>query len=102
METPTKKVAVVILNYNGIHWLKKFLGDVIKKTTNAELVIADNASTDNSVVELVDTRDSKSLFRKKVSVRVRSVVLYKHVYNRKYSNLQSMKSLDKRRHTNLQ
>ena len=58
--------------------------------------------TDATVVELVDTRDSKSLFRKKVSVRVRSVVLYKHVYNRKYSNLQSMKSLDKRRHTNLQ
>ena len=28
-----------------------------------------------TVVELVDTRDSKSLFRKKVSVRVRSVVL---------------------------
>ena len=27
-----------------------------------------------TVVELVDTRDSKSLFRKKVSVRVRSVV----------------------------
>ena len=26
-------------------------------------------------MELVDTRDSKSLFRKKVSVRVRSVVL---------------------------
>ncbi len=27
-----------------------------------------------TVVELVDTRDSKSLFRKRVSVRVRSVV----------------------------
>ena len=30
-----------------------------------------------TVVELVDTRDSKSLFRKKVSVRVRSVVFKK-------------------------
>ena len=48
MERPTK-IAVIILNYNGIHWLKKFLGDVVKKTTNAEIIIVDNASTDNSV-----------------------------------------------------
>ena len=47
MERPTK-IAVIILNYNGIHWLKKFLGDVVK-TTNAEIIIVDNASTDNSV-----------------------------------------------------
>lgn len=48
METPTK-IAVVILNYNGIHWLKKFLGDVVQKSTNAEIIVADNASTDDSV-----------------------------------------------------
>ena len=34
-----------------------------------------------TVVELVDTRDSKSLFRKKVSVRVRSVVFESQVYS---------------------
>ena len=48
METPTK-IAVVILNYNGIHWLEKFLGDVIQKSNNAEIIVADNASTDDSV-----------------------------------------------------
>ncbi|MDA9898025.1 glycosyltransferase family 2 protein [Flavobacteriales bacterium] len=48
METPTK-VAVVILNYNGIHWLKKFLGDVVLKSPTADVYVADNASTDNSV-----------------------------------------------------
>lgn len=48
METPTK-VAVVILNYNGINWLKKFLRDVIKKTRIADVIIADNASTDDSI-----------------------------------------------------
>ena len=48
METPTK-VAMRGLNYNGIYWLKKFLGDVVKKTTDAEVIIADNASTDDSV-----------------------------------------------------
>lgn len=45
------KVAVVILNYNGVRWLQKFLPNVIANTTynNAEIIIADNASTDNSL-----------------------------------------------------
>lgn len=47
-----KRVAVVILNYNGRKFLEEFLPDVIANT-NAELadiVVADNASTDDSVV----------------------------------------------------
>ena len=47
-----KRVAVVILNYNGRKFLEEFLPDVIANT-NAELadiVVADNASTDVSVV----------------------------------------------------
>lgn len=45
------KVAVVILNYNGKSWLEKFLPNVIQHTTypNAEIIVADNASTDDSV-----------------------------------------------------
>lgn len=45
------KVAVVILNYNGKSWLEQFLPNVIQHTTysNAEIVIIDNASTDNSI-----------------------------------------------------
>ncbi|CAG5080282.1 glycosyltransferase family 2 protein [Parvicella tangerina] len=43
------KVVVAILNYNGVHWLEKFLFDVIEKSQQAEVVIIDNASTDNSV-----------------------------------------------------
>lgn len=45
------KVAVVILNYNGKNWLEKFLPNVIQYTTypNAEVIVADNASTDDSV-----------------------------------------------------
>jgi GT2 family glycosyltransferase len=48
MEAQTK-IAVVILNYNGIHWLKKFLKDVILKSQEAEVYVADNASTDKSL-----------------------------------------------------
>lgn len=46
-----QKVAVVILNYNGKHWLEKFLPNVIQHSTypNTEIIIADNASTDDSI-----------------------------------------------------
>ncbi len=43
------QTAVVILNYNGKHWLEKFLPSVIAHSANAQLIVADNASTDNSV-----------------------------------------------------
>lgn len=46
-----KKVAVVILNYNGERFLEQFLPNVIANTdaTLADIVVADNASTDGSV-----------------------------------------------------
>ena len=45
------KVAVVILNYNGRKFLEQFLPNVIANCdpTTTEIVVADNASTDNSV-----------------------------------------------------
>jgi hypothetical protein len=46
----TKKVAVVILNWNGKGFLEKFLPGVIKNSEGmAEVIIADNDSTDGSV-----------------------------------------------------
>ena len=47
MEAP--KVAVVILNFNGLRWLKQFLQLVIDKSPQAEVYVADNASTDESI-----------------------------------------------------
>lgn len=46
-----KKAAVVILNWNGKDLLKKFLPSVLAHTDNklADIIIADNASTDDSV-----------------------------------------------------
>ena len=46
-----KKVAVVILNYNGKKFLEEFLPNVIANTNAemAEIVVADNASIDGSV-----------------------------------------------------
>ena len=48
-KTELKKVAVVILNYNGKDFLRKFLPTVIDRTSNdAELWVADNNSLDGS------------------------------------------------------
>ena len=45
-----KKVAVVILNYNGKDFLEKFLPIVIENNADfAEIIVADNKSTDDSV-----------------------------------------------------
>ena len=43
------KAAVVILNWNGKHYLEKFLPIVIQYSPNTPVIIADNLSTDDSV-----------------------------------------------------
>jgi len=42
-------VSVVILNYNGKNYLEQFLPDVVRYSPYAEVVVADNGSTDGSV-----------------------------------------------------
>jgi GT2 family glycosyltransferase len=44
-----KKIAVVILNWNGEKLLKQFLPSVISFSSEAKIYVADNASTDNSL-----------------------------------------------------
>ena len=46
-----KKTAVVILNWNGRHFLEQFLPSVIANT-DAEVIVADNGSTDDSLAFL--------------------------------------------------
>ena len=43
------KLAIVILNWNGIELLKEFLPSVVTNSENATIYLADNASTDDSV-----------------------------------------------------
>ncbi len=51
-----KKVALVILNYNGVKFLDKFLPSVIEcSSDHAEIWIADNCSTDGSL-ELLEEK----------------------------------------------
>ena len=44
-----KKIAVVILNWNGTKLLEQFLPSVVAYSPEAEIYVADNASTDESV-----------------------------------------------------
>jgi GT2 family glycosyltransferase len=52
-----KKISVIILNYNGKQHLETYLPSVIKNTPLhiADIVVADNASTDDSVHWLKET-----------------------------------------------
>ncbi|MDD5149077.1 MAG: glycosyltransferase family 2 protein [Flavobacterium sp.] len=43
------KIAVVILNWNGTKLLEKFLPSVVQFSTEADIYVADNASTDDSI-----------------------------------------------------
>jgi len=45
---PPKKVSVVILNWNGKDFLSRFLPGIIEYSGTAEIVVADNASSDGS------------------------------------------------------
>ena len=45
----TKDIAVVILNWNGKSLLEQFLPSVLKHSNDAQIYVADNASTDDSV-----------------------------------------------------
>lgn len=55
-----QKVAIVILNWNGEKFLKKFLPSVVNNTLAAgiEVVVADNGSTDGSISFIENTYPS--------------------------------------------
>ena len=53
------KVAVVILNYNGKKFLQQFLPSVIRFSTESEIIVADNGSTDDSVEFLTQEYSSQ-------------------------------------------
>lgn len=59
------KVAIVILNWNGLEMLKQFLPSVIANSGNATVYVADNASTDDSVSFLKNEYPSISIIENK-------------------------------------
>lgn len=49
MKTDKLRVAIAILNWNGKSWLEKFLPGVIQYSSETEIYVIDNASTDDSI-----------------------------------------------------
>ncbi|MFN3753871.1 glycosyltransferase family 2 protein [Flavobacterium sp.] len=50
-----KKIAVVILNWNGAKLLEQFLPSIVAYSEEAKIYVADNASTDDSI-EVIKTK----------------------------------------------
>lgn len=44
-----KDIAIVILNWNGMQMMRRFLPSVIEHSTEARVIVADNGSTDDSL-----------------------------------------------------
>lgn len=44
-----EKTSVVILNWNGAQMLRQYLPSVVENTKHADIIVADNGSTDNSL-----------------------------------------------------
>jgi GT2 family glycosyltransferase len=49
MEISTDSLAIVILNWNGKAYLEQYLPSVISHSNDAQIIVADNGSTDDSV-----------------------------------------------------
>ena len=60
-----KQVAIVILNWNGRALLEEFLPVVVKRTSPqlAEVIVADNASTDDSIAYLKENHPNVRIIR---------------------------------------
>lgn len=58
-------IAIAILNYNGKHWLKRFLPNIIRYSKEAKIYVIDNASTDNSIALLEEKFPEISIVKNK-------------------------------------
>ncbi|WP_461532853.1 glycosyltransferase family 2 protein [Sinomicrobium sp.] len=59
------KTAIVILNWNGRSLLEKFIPSVLQHTKGADIYVADNASTDDSIAYLNANHPEVKIIRNK-------------------------------------
>lgn len=66
MTTSPSDIAVVILNYNGVEFLRTFLPTVLQNSpAGTQIVVADNASTDQSIDVLTSEFPTVQIIRNK-------------------------------------
>ena len=61
------KVAIVILNWNGKSLLERFLPSVVKFSSEANIYVADNASTDDSISFLAESFPTVTIIQNKTN-----------------------------------
>lgn len=62
-----KEIAVVVLNWNGISLLEKFLPSIVRYSPEATVFVADNASTDGSVLYVESNFPSVRIVKNKAN-----------------------------------
>jgi hypothetical protein len=68
------RISIVILNYNGKHFLEQFLPSVLKYSAGHEVVVADNHSTDGSLKFLMHHPKVKVLAFIKIMAFVEDII----------------------------
>ena len=65
------KVSIIILNYNGLDFLKKCIQTVKKQTySNIEIIVTDNASTDGSIEWVKKESGKLRMENKKMALKI--------------------------------
>ena len=59
-----KRIAVVILNWNGAKLLEQFLPSIIAYSDEAKIYVADNASVDNSIAVIKEKFPTITIIQK--------------------------------------
>ena len=52
LDTQEMEISIIILNWNGAEMLRRYLPSVLQHTPEADVIVADNGSTDNSLTVL--------------------------------------------------
>ena len=52
-----KKISVVVVTYNGEIWIKKNIDSLLKSNYPIDVIVVDNASTDQSIALLKDYKN---------------------------------------------
>lgn len=60
-------IAVVILNWNGIQLLEQFLPSVVEYSPESTVYIADNASSDNSVIYIMENFPKVKIIKNEIN-----------------------------------
>ena len=63
MEKMNRKIGIFILNYNGLSWLKQNLNNIIEYSPEAEIIVIDNNSHDQSIKYLNQNFSSIEVIR---------------------------------------